>query len=164
MIEVTITEAMKKKAQNKSHRMGKLKNSITNGKGNIAGFLGEFLVEQYLGGIIESTRDYDLILPSGKKIDVKTKRCTSEPLPDYDCSIAAYNTVQKCDAYVFVRIENISGKWGRAWILGWMGKDDYFAKSRFLRKNERDGSNWFKVKADCYNLPIQELKDINKLK
>ena len=41
MIEVEITEKMKQRAWRKAREMGKLKNSITKGDGNIAGFLGE---------------------------------------------------------------------------------------------------------------------------
>ena len=41
MIEVKITEDMKKRAWAKSREMGVIKNSIMKGDGNIAGFLGE---------------------------------------------------------------------------------------------------------------------------
>ena len=41
MIEIKITERMKQRAWRKARSMGKLKNSITAGDGNIAGFLGE---------------------------------------------------------------------------------------------------------------------------
>ena len=41
MIEVKITPQMKKRAWAKARKMGKLRNSITRGQGNIAGFLGE---------------------------------------------------------------------------------------------------------------------------
>ena len=41
MIEVIVTQDMLDKAHNKSEEMGRLNNSITKGKGNLAGFLGE---------------------------------------------------------------------------------------------------------------------------
>lgn len=159
MIEVKITEEMKKRAWKKSREMGEINNSITHGDGNIAGFLGEEIANTVIKGDISNTYDYDIV--KGKtKYDVKTKRCTSEPKPYYDCSVAAFNTRQKCDHYVFVRIENVKGRWGRAWILGSYNKEQYFKDARFLKKGNIDGNNKFKVKADCYNMPIKNLKGI----
>lgn len=157
MIEVEITEQMKRKAWKKAREMGKLKNSITKGDGNIAAFLGEEIANSIIQGSVNNTYDYDIIDDNGITYDVKTKRCTSAPKPEYECSVANYNTKQKCDRYVFVRIENINGRWGRAWVLGYMPKEEYFEKAKKLTKGQRDGSNWFKVKSDCYNVAISDL-------
>lgn len=157
MIEVKITEDMKKRAWRKARQMGKLFNSITGGKGNIAGFLGEEVANTVINGEINNTYDYD-IKKGNKTYDVKTKRCTSEPKDYYECSVAAYNIKQKCDEYIFVRIENINGKWGRAWILGHYPKEKYFKEAKFLQRGQRDGDNGFLVKADCYNMSIKDLK------
>jgi len=158
MIEVKITEQMKKKAWRKAREMGRINNSITRGDGNIAGFLGEEVANFLIKGEVTNTYDYDIV-KDGRKYDVKTKRCTSEPKDYYECSVAAFNTKQKCDEYVFVRIENIKGKWGRAWVLGHYDKDKYFDDAKFLKKGQRDGDNGFLVKANCYNMSI---KDLNK--
>tara|TARA_Y100000385_G_scaffold277144_1_gene323739 strand:+ start:334 stop:816 length:483 start_codon:yes stop_codon:yes gene_type:complete len=158
MIEVKITEEMKKKAWRKSREMGEINNSITKGDGNIAGFLGEEVANFLIKGEVTNTYDYDII-KDGRKYDVKTKRCTSQPKNYYECSVAAFNTKQKCDEYVFVRIENLKGKWGRAWVLGYYPKDKYFEDAKFLKKGQRDGDNGFLVKANCYNMSI---KDLNK--
>lgn len=158
MIEVKITEEMKKKAWRKSREMGEINNSITKGDGNIAGFLGEEVANFLIKGEVTNTYDYDII-KDGRKYDVKTKRCTSQPKNYYECSVAAFNTKQKCDEYVFVRIENVKGKWGRAWVLGCYPKDKYFEDAKFLKKGQKDGDNGFLVKANCYNMPI---KDLNK--
>ncbi len=103
---------------------------------------------------MENTYDYDLVSDCGKRIDVKTKRTNYKPRDYYDCSIAAYNTKQKCDSYVFVRVLN---DFSRAWILGEKGKSDYFKEARFLKKGQIDGDNGFRVKSDCYNLKISDL-------
>lgn len=157
MIEVEITESMKRKAWRKAREMGKLKNSITKGAGNIAAFLGEEVANFVINGSINNTYDYDIVDANGITYDVKTKRCTSAPKPEYECSVANFNTKQNCDRYVFVRIENINGKWGRAWVLGYLPKEEYYQKAKKLIKGQRDGSNFFKVKSDCYNLAISEL-------
>ena len=161
MIEVKITEDMKKRAWKKSREMGEINNSITHGDGNIAGFLGEEVANTIIQGEINNTYDYDIIKDE-IKYDIKTKRCTSKPKTYYDCSVAAFNTKQKCDHYVFVRIENVRGKWGRAWILGSYEKELYFKDARFLEKGKIDGNNNFRVKADCYNMPINKLKGVQR--
>ncbi len=166
MIEVKITEEMKKSAWAKSREMGVIKNSIMKGDGNIAGFLGEEVANVVINGTINNTYDYDLVAQDGTKYDVKTKRCTSPPKPYYDCSVANFNTKQKCDRYVFVRIENKNKRWGRAWVLGWLTHDDYFKKARKLTKGQKDPSNGFIVRADCHNVAISELnkfEDYNEL-
>ena len=166
MIEVKITEDMKKRAWAKSREMGVIKNSIMKGDGNIAGFLGEEVANVVIVGIINNTYDYDLVSEDGIKYDVKTKRCTSPPKPYYDCSVANFNTKQKCDRYVFVRIENKNKRWGRAWVLGWLTHDDYFKKARKLTKGQKDPSKGFIVRADCHNVAISELnkfEDCNEL-
>jgi hypothetical protein len=162
MIEVEITDEMLRLAWAKSIDMGKIKKSITEGDGNIAGFLGELVANKVLGGTIQNTMDYDIVLDDGTTIDVKTKRCTSAPMPYYECSVAAYNTVQKCDKYAFVRVEYVKTKYTRAWFLGTIDKHKYFEKSRKLYKGQKDGTNWFIVKSDCYNLKIEDLDENRK--
>lgn len=159
MIEIEITQKMKERAWRKARQMGEINNSITKGDGNIAGFLGEEIANEIIKGDINNTYDYD-ITKNGVTYDVKTKRCTSKPKSHYECSVAAFNTKQKCDYYVFVRIENLKGKWTRAWVLGLYGKEKYFKDAKFLRKGQTDGDNYFKVKADCYNMEISNLNSV----
>ena len=156
MIEVEITEKMKKRAWRKAREMGKLKNSITKGDGNIAGFLGEEVANQIICGKITNTYDYDIVDDCDIRYDVKTKRCTSEPKDKYECSVAAYNTKQDCDGYAFVRVLN---DFSIGWFLGVLTKQDYFDKATFLKKGDVDPSNNYTVKADCYNVRIDELGD-----
>jgi len=156
MKEILITPSMLAKANQKSIEMGSLTNSITDGQGNIAGFIGEEVARQILGGIEKNTYDYDIILDSGIRVDVKTKRTTVKPKEHYECSVAAFNTKQSCDYYAFVRVHNDMQV---AWFLGVYPKDSYYKDAKFLRKGDIDPSNNFVVKADCYNLPISSLKE-----
>ena len=126
---------MERRSQRKAREMGEINNSITHGDGNIAGFLGEEVANSIIKGKINNTYDYD-ITKDDVHYDVKTKRCTSEPKGYYECSVAAFNTKQNCDHYVFVRLENINGRWTRAWLLGRCGKEDYFKNARFLKKGK----------------------------
>ena len=156
ILEVKITAEMKSAANKKAKELPSLKNSITSGQGNMVGFLGEEVAKFVLGGELKNTYDYDLILSSGKTVDVKTKKTSFEPKPHYECSVAEYNTKQRCDYYAFVRVDD---QRDRAWFLGVYEKEAYYRDSKLLKKGEVDPSNNFVVKANCYNLPINKLKE-----
>ena len=156
MIEINVTKDQIIEAEAMAADLGELKNSITKGKGNIAGFLGEIVVRDFYNGdgISANTFDYDIIV----KVDVKTKRCKSKPLAHYECSIAGFNTKQRCDAYIFARVLNNLSK---AWILGFKGKDDYYNESIFHKKGDKDPSNNFTFHSDAYNMSISDLHKID---
>ena len=135
--------------------MGELRNSITKGDGNVIGFLGEIVVCDWLGLKQGNTYDYDFTLPNGKTVDVKTKRCRSIPKPDYDCSVSAFNTRQKCDYYLFNRIHTDLSK---LWVLGYVEKQTYFNNAIKHWAGQTD-LNGFTYKSDCYNMPIKKLKN-----
>ena len=155
MIELDITEEQTSKAKELAKELGTLKNSITGGQGNLAGFIGEVAVANYLGASHSNTYDYDLVTTDNKKVDVKTKRTNYPPRDHYDCSVAAFNTKQRCDYYAFVRVKNDLTK---VWILGFYDKRKYFEDAKFHAKGENDPSNNFTFKADCYNMPIKNLQ------
>ena len=157
MKELIITDDALRYSWAKARDLGKLKNSITDGEGNQAAFIAEYLVSEYLGGHLTNTYDYDIVLPDGRTVDVKAKQVSSIPYPHYECSVAAFNTKQVCDFYSFCRIECLNTKFTRAWFLGVIRKEEYFAKARKLIKGTKDGSNGFIVRADCYNLRIDQL-------
>lgn len=151
-------------AKRKAKQLGTLKNSIMNGEGNLTGFLGEEVVKSFLEVKSSSTKNYD-IKHGGKTYDVKTKLTSKPPLPDYDCSIASYNTVQQCDAYIFVRIEkDLDNIPHTGWLLGWIEKEKFFKNAEFWPKGKIDPANGYRVRANCYNLKIKELNSPESLK
>ena len=165
MKHIKITKEEVSLAKELSVEMGKLNNSITKGKGNITGFLGEIITANYLGIELSNTYDYDMLF-NNLKIDVKSKQVTTPPKDHYECSVAALNTKQECDVYVFTRI--LPKKWSKndyseGWILGYMNKKDYFKTAVFLKKGEVDPSNNWKVPTDCYNMPINKLNKMEEL-
>ena len=153
MKEIEIKKEWIEEAKIKSIEMGKLKNSITKGEGNVVGFLGEIVAANYIKAKIENTHDYDIV-KNNLKIDVKTKKCSSKPKDHYECSISEYNTKQKCDIYLFVRILNDNSK---AWLCGMIGKKDFFKRSKFYPKGFVDQSNNMKFHCDTYNMKIKDL-------
>ena len=159
MLEVHVPDSCIKQATAMSKKMGMLNNSITQGKGKVAGFIGEIIVAKFLNAEHKNTYDYDLIY-NNKKIDVKTKRVSTRPKLGYECSIAETSTHQNCDIYVFTRVKK---DYSIIWLLGYLEKDLYFRKANFLKKGTIDPSNNWKVLTSCYNIPISELKQINLL-
>jgi hypothetical protein len=156
MEKVLITKEMILLAEKKAKAMGVLKNSIEEGEGNIAGFVGEMVANHVLDSKITNTFDYDIITDDGIKIDVKTKRCTSAPKPNYDCSVSDSNPTQQCDYYCFVRVLE---DYSCGWFLGVYKQSDYIAESTKMYKGQIDPANNFTVKSDCYNMPINKLRD-----
>lgn len=131
-------------------------NSFTKGEGEIYGALGEIVVFDFLSQRnlveIDGMRDFDLKV-NGLKVEVKTKHCTTTPEPNWNCSIPATSTHQTFDYVIFVRVhENLE----EAWILGQLSYKDFYDKAFLLKKGEKDGT--FTVKADCYNVRIEELR------
>ena len=156
MEEVWITPKMREIAHQKAQEMGTLRNSISNGEGNVIGFLGELAANSILGGSLENTYQYDILLKDGRTVGVKRKRAKVKPLPYYECSVSAHNIKQECDFYLFVRVTN---ELDRAWVLGMIDKREYYEKAVFVTKGTIDGSNQFEIKGDCYNLKIEQLQD-----
>lgn len=145
----------------KLYPFNELKGSIAKGKSNIYGALGEIIIydisnKNGLNVDFNSNYDYDLIIEN-YKVDVKTKRTTVIPKPNYLCSISAFNTRQKCDFYFFLRInENLKD----CYLLGYKKKIDFFNEAEFNKKGSLDVNGWA-FKDDCYNLKIEML---NKFK
>ncbi len=159
-----INSKMRDTASEQSKEMGVLKHSIAKGKGNMYGFLGEALFKKYASPFYKvethNTYDYDFVLDEKIRVDVKTKSTSTTPKGQYDCSVAAYNTKQKCDAYVFCRVMH---SFDRGFILGGILKEDFFDKAQFWKKGTIDPSNGYQVKADCYNIKIDELHTLKEL-
>ena len=156
LIEVKITPELIERAKKKTATVGVLQGSITGSASHVVGAIGELIVADLTGAVEANTHDYDLIL-DGRRIDVKTKRCNTRPFPHYDCSVAAHGSKQDCDSYVFVRIK-IDGTC--AWVLGEIDKRDFYKNATHHRRGDIDPDNGFVFKADCYNLAISELQDI----
>ena len=155
-------------AKQKADELPLLKNSIRKGDGAVVAFIGEHIACIALDGVIKNTYDYDLIYgisnddnwvvnendSSRRRVDVKTKERTVPPRPHYNCTVADFNTNQKCDEYAFVSVhKNLRD----AWYLGKISKNDFYSKATFSKKGEPE-TPLFNFRADCYNLKISELE------
>lgn len=161
MRTINITENQLERAS-VLYQFDELKNSITKGKSNIYGAIGEIVfydhcLEKNYDTELIGDFEFDIIL-NGLKVDVKTKRTTVTPRPNYYCSVAAVNISQKCDYYIFVRVSEDKKV---AYILGGETKDGFFSKASYFKKGDKDPDKpeWI-FKDDCYNLPISELRKL----
>ena len=128
--EIQINSDYMSRAREKASSVGILQGSITGGTRNVIGAIGEVVVADSINAKQINTYDYDLV-KDGMRIDVKTKRCNTKPLPNYDCSVALHGTKQDCDAYVFVRILTDMSK---AWILGGISKHNFYKEANPIQK------------------------------
>lgn len=156
-IEIPIDKYIIQEAEEKAKLIkNKLKNSITNEDGLLAGCIGEIISNFVLLGDSHNTFDFDLV-KSGYRYEVKTKRCKSEPKPSYECSISTNSMFQQCDRYIFTRILSVNDRYIKGWVLGWINKDKYFEKAKKFKAGDIDPVNNFVMKHDCYNLKIDDL-------
>ena len=158
MIKVIVTPDIIKRAES-LYDFGALNGSISKGKSNIYGAIGEMVVAEYfaskgLNVDFTSTYDYDLII-EGYKIDVKSKQTKVIPQDFYLCSISSFNTRQNCDFYFFTRVNKFL-KW--CYILGYKRKLDFYSEATFSNKGDLDINGW-PFKGDCWNLKISGLSE-----
>lgn len=160
MIEVAISDDMRKTAQLSAKKLGHLWNSIMGGKSNIYGKLGEVVVHTALGGEYADNYDYDIKLPNGIRAEVKTKGRAVPPQAHFDCTVANFNTKQDCDIYLFVSVlKNLS----TGWLLGWYPKSKFYEDAKAYKTGDYDTRNNWTCLADSYSLPIDKLRSIQEL-
>lgn len=159
MQEILITEDQRQRSK-KLYEFNILNGSVTQGKGNEAGALGEIVVwDRYISLVrYIGSYDFDMFIKM-MKVDVKTKVQNYPPAPHHTYNIFAFNTKQKCDYYCFVVVHT---DLTRAWIVGWKQKDAFFKEAKFRKKGEIDdnipNSTWA-FKGDCYCLNIGQLEN-----
>lgn len=146
---------------------GHLRNSITKGGGTLTGFIAERGLTEILklvGCKASIAGEYNFDVRCNlKTLEVKAKKTTVEPKKYYDNSVSNFNARQKADFYVFTRV-----KWedprnedlgGTLYFCGFVPCVELKKRARFLKKGGRDGDNGYVVKADCWNLRIEECGD-----
>jgi len=125
--------------------------------GNAVPTLGELVVSEYLGVPITSTYQYDMELPDGRKLDVKTKFIRAAPRQDFNVAVSNVKR-QDCDIYAFVFIKNDNTK---AWLPGYLTSTDFYAKAKHWKKGDTDRNLTFRQ--DCYTAFVHELEPMEDL-
>lgn len=155
-MKLLISQSQLKRAQ-ELYEFNNLRNSITEGKSQIYGAIGEIVVWDWLcnAGVeteYHGTKDYDLI-SDVVTIDVKTIRVNVPPTNEHNANISAYNTKQKTFMYFWVYVlEDMS----TAWLVGWLDKESFFEEATLNKKGDKDGAKWV-FKSDTYSLKVKHL-------
>lgn len=158
-IEIDVSEPQLDRAK-ELYTFKDIPNSILNGKGNLSGAVGEVVFMDFLAKHnrkynYAGVSDYDLEY-AGYLIDVKTKRINYKPLAHYSVSVADTSLHQQCDVYVFVH--TLLPDFKKAWLDGWLFKEDYIKKATHLLEGEPDPlDEKFTIRQDCRNLQIHNL-------
>ena len=162
MIAIDITPSMIEQAQLNADGVGVLNNSILQGKGNLAGKIGEEIAVRSFGAEIVDSYSYDVMM-NGQRVEIKTKRRKAAPHPDYEVSIARTSVHQAldADAYLFISLTMDGDIPVKGWICGEMPVSEYFDRARLIRKGEKDYRNNFICQTDMYNMPISQLYPVD---
>jgi len=153
-VDIPNTALCRKRAKQLAEEMGDLNGSIENGEGNFAGLLAELVFCDIFDATRSATYERDIV-KDGLSVDVKTKRRGVEPQPEFEASVADFNTEQDADVYYFT---SYNVETGVCSFLGYIGTDEYYRLSDFRKEGEIDESNQFRFKADCHNLKYSKLK------
>lgn len=157
MIEIEIKREQIERAE-ELYTFKNLKNSVTQGESQIYGAIGEIVVLDYyekhgVHAEYVGSYDYDIII-ANKRVDVKTKKVNNPPQLEHNATIPAFNTLQKTDIYYFVYVTTDMKK---AYLVGWLYKDEFFNKAELKRSGEVDRLGWT-FKTDTY---VTQLKNLN---
>jgi len=161
MIEVPVTDTMLEEAKKKAAEMGELKGSMMKGDRNLVAFLGEIAAQKVIGGEFHNTYDYDIMMDSGKTVDVKTKRVKYKPKDYYDCTIFGYNATQDCDYLLFTQVLS---DLGTVYVLGGYNKRRFLEDSTYIKAGSVVGTNNLTYKKDNYVMEIKDLLPMDKFK
>lgn len=134
-----------------------LRDSILNGKGYVAGFIGQAICCKHMGAKRADERHshFDIFERQIGRVEVKTKQCNTPPEPHYLCSVACANDRQECHAYAFMRVNYNQLE---AWFLGWLPREEFRAQAFKLLRGECDPEDpGYKVRADCWNVRASKL-------
>ena len=174
MIKIPFNQEMIDTASIKAKQMGTLNNSILKGGGNNSGFLGELALADFLSARIVSDRSYGHDLEwQNKRIEVKTKRVTTPPLPHYLASVSRLSLEhQRPDYFVFVRIQfkkkminpfdKTQFQYFRPkviWVTGFKNGNDFLSEATLRKAGEINPNNNFRCVADEYTIPLRDLEN-----
>lgn len=141
--------------------MGVIWGSLTGGKGNIVGAIGEIVAHAHIGGqrVSEVSRHYDIVSPEGVRVDVKTAQGRAVPLPRYVARVYGHEDewtrlAYNCDVYYFLRSDHAMT---RAFILGWLPAVEFFRLAEFTPKGETCITDGRIAYADEFSVPISSL-------
>ena len=158
MKEINVSEEQLERAKT-LYEFKVLNNSISKGKGNLIGAIGEIVVFDYYTNkgknvIHAQNFQYDLIIEN-YKIECKTLASNVTPKDYYNCHLSTFNDKQDCDYYCFLHALN---DFSKVWIKGMLSKHEVNQLKTFKKKGELDGK--FAFKENTWVIKNYQLKKI----
>lgn len=146
-------------AHYRAKSMGVLPNSYTQGFGRMTGCLGEIAVHKYLPRskyVGDVFYNCDLIYKN-KEVEVKSKICSSTPLPEYSAFVNCSKKPElNNDVYFFTRVRK---DLMIVWLVGWLPTTKLLKKARFVKKGDKD-KDGFTFKTSGLHIPIKKLNTV----
>lgn len=163
VVEIKLDYDTRMLLNKEAKEIGVLNGSMTHGRGNLTGVVGEFGAHYILGGtrVGHERFSHDIELDNGMTVDVKTGTAKYAPLPHYAVRIYApledrEKLATKCDAYFFLRTDRACSI---IWGLGWLYADEFMQKATFLPMGSVNPSDGRRSPRDEFVLPISDLRD-----
>ncbi|MDC0366883.1 hypothetical protein OAM67_00480 [bacterium] len=152
-------------AEKRSAKMGVLRNSFTQGRGNLTGFCGELALEKLLQQHnvpckIVDTYQFDMHAgPHTDTLEVKSKTARGKPRDTYSNSVSNHNAKQKADNYVFLRV--VLDKVNKCGVMYFCGSEPcqtFRKRAHFVKKGDIDPSNNYVCRSDCWSMQMRDCK------
>lgn len=146
-------------SEEKAEALPKNKNQVMDGARAYIGFLGEFIFVYVFGGVINDDNWQWDVLINNKRVDVKTKSCTTVPHGNYLADFPARQDYD-CDSYYFIRVDIAKQT---AYLLGGVSKEGMRKHGVFYRRGEfvKGSPIHFQYNCDSWAIPIDQLKQPN---
>lgn len=162
MIRLFLNEADRREAES-YYDFHNLPDSVSNGRHRIYGAIGELVFSRvHPDHERVSGYEWDFVGPHGT-VEVKTKRTSYPPLPDWNCSVLETSIRhQRPDWWYFVRVED---SLQQAWLLGAISYEDFEAQARFYAQGDLDPNSSgstvqrgaHRIIADLWTVPVSAL-------
>lgn len=153
------------RARKEAREMGTLNNSVTKGRGNFVGMLGEIMFRDYYGGkrVGHKSKTCDIVLPNKVTVDVKTQ--TTHNALDSDCVVRVYAPWEsadwlktKCDVYYFIKIQRHSHLTG---FIGWIYADEFVECAEFTPPGSQNPFDGRRAKSEEFSMHSSDLQSID---
>lgn len=167
MIEIDI-RGLHTVAQKRANNLPVYRGSMRGKRANEVGCMGELVVMRYFNmcdaKYADTPNSNHNIQTEYGVFNVKAKERTVVPQKHYECSVQkSKSTAQLPDWYIFVSLmcnkdAKGCGRFTRAWVLGTIMAEDFYATAKVVHPGGEDISNGWAAKIPCYNIPISSLR------
>ena len=170
-LKIELSEELIAAALRRSSEVGVLDGSHRHESANLVGTIGELVFTAMLSahGVpfedATDRTDYDYVVGSGSKVDVKTKDRTVFPRAGYDNSVPLYNhDHQRPDWYYFISLYRPRERDGsdpyrftHACLLGAIDQEDLASRGKVWDAGEVDPDNGTRFWTACINVKMEDL-------